>query len=176
MTLKDFISAVETAAIHNSFFHFTDTRNIPSIKQHGLLSMKEIKGRNINVPAPGGNQWSLDADQACGMDQYVHLTFKPGHPMERRALEEKTILEVHRLRISPTILLIPGVLGTTDISNKSGVTPIDILPLIGILDREVIYQRTDWRDPTIQARLQTAEKFEILVPNHVPLQYITNIC
>ena len=40
------------------FFHFTDTRNLPLIKQHGLLSMRRLKQEGIST-IPGGNQWSL---------------------------------------------------------------------------------------------------------------------
>jgi hypothetical protein len=41
------------------------------------------------------------------------------------------------------------------------------------MDLEVLYGYTDWKDPAIQARLRTVERYEILVPDHVPLRYIT---
>ena len=41
-----------------------------------------------------------------------------------------------------------------------------------LIDYAVLYTRTDWSDPEIQARLQAAEKAEILVPDHVPMKYL----
>jgi hypothetical protein len=57
-----------------SFYHFTDARNLSSIRQYGILSMREIRQRGLIV-APGGNNWSIEADQRSGMDAYVHLGF-----------------------------------------------------------------------------------------------------
>ena len=44
-----------------------------------------------------------------------------------------------------------------------------------IIDFEVLYTRTDWRDPEIQRRLHQAEKYEILVPKKIPLDLIRNL-
>ena len=36
------------------FYHFTDNRNIESIKAHGgLLSLAELRRLDIEIPAPG---------------------------------------------------------------------------------------------------------------------------
>jgi hypothetical protein len=43
------------------------------------------------TPAHGGNQWSLDADQASGMDEFVHLCFMTGHPMLNHAINDGRI-------------------------------------------------------------------------------------
>ena len=52
----------------HTFFHFTDRKNLPGIRQHGILSMHQVRAMGLQVPATGGNQWSLDADAASGMD------------------------------------------------------------------------------------------------------------
>jgi hypothetical protein len=79
-----------------SFYHFTDTRNLPSIKAHGgLLPWSQIRG---NVVAPGGNDWSHDADAIKGQDNYVHLCFLPEHPMEFVARKDGRIQESRFLR------------------------------------------------------------------------------
>ena len=64
---------------------------------------------------------------------------------------------------------------TDDVSNKSGVEIYTIEEAKKIIDFPVLYTRTDWNDPEIQMRLQQAEKYEILVPDHIPLEYIRNI-
>ncbi|WP_186002521.1 DarT ssDNA thymidine ADP-ribosyltransferase family protein, partial [Mycobacterium sp. KBS0706] len=83
MELQNFLTEVVAKSTQNRcFYHFTDTRNLPSISAHGLLSMQELRARGLTVSATGGNSWSLDADSQCGMDAYVHLCFFDSHPME----------------------------------------------------------------------------------------------
>jgi hypothetical protein len=46
-----------------SLYHFTDQRNLPIIRElGGLYPMAELQKRGVKVPAPGGNEWSQDAD------------------------------------------------------------------------------------------------------------------
>src|SRR5687767_3527238 len=99
MNLDGFIKNHVEKSSHNRFYHFTDGKNLPSIQKHGLLSMQELRRRNIQVPAPGGNEWSQDADIECGMDAYVHLTFIPNHPMEYPAKQEGRITDLRRLHL-----------------------------------------------------------------------------
>jgi hypothetical protein len=44
-----------------------------------------------------------------------------------------------------------------------------------MIDYEVLYTKTDWKDPAIRARLTQAEKCEILVPRFIPLELIRNL-
>ena len=158
---------------HNQFYHFTDSKNLPSIRQNGILSTKLLKERGISFSS-GGNDWSKEADQKCGMDGYVHLCFTRGHPMVKWALEEKTIIELAWLRIAPDVIRLPCVLIAQDVANKSGVVPKDVVEALSEMDKEVLYTRTNWADPAINARLQKAERWEILVPDLVAVQYIMN--
>jgi hypothetical protein len=153
------------------FFHFTDTRNLPSIRESGLLSMKSIRANQV-VVAPGGNSWSLDADRRTGMDDFVHLCFFNEHPMEFLALKDGRIQESRFLRISPEVLLAGGVLITDMVSNRADANPKPAEEMIDKLDLEVIYTRTDWKDPKIQMRLRAARRCEILVPKSIPLKFI----
>src|SRR5690349_18973301 len=84
-----------------TFFHFTDTRNIPFIKGQGILSRRKLKEKGIKVPAPGGNELSIQAADAAGLDRYVSLCLKKGHPMEGAARKEGTIKEVAYLGVRP---------------------------------------------------------------------------
>ncbi len=157
-----------------SFFHFTDTRNLPSIRQHGLLSMRELSARGID-PASGGNEWSLDADVRSGMDAYVHLCFFREHPMEWLARQDGRVRESRFLKISPVVLQTPGVLITDGVSNKADVLPQPADHMVSKLDLEVIYTRTDWKDPRIQLRLRASRLCEILVPGKISVDLIRNL-
>jgi ssDNA thymidine ADP-ribosyltransferase, DarT len=154
-------------------YHFTDTRNLPSIRANGLLSMHELRQRRIIV-APGGNEWSLDADKRSGMDRFVHLCFFEEHPMEYVATKEGRIEKSRFLRIDPSVLTIDGVMVSTEVSNKAGALPRPADEMLGTLDLEVIYTRTDWKDPKIQARLRAARKCELLVPDQIAAAFIRN--
>jgi hypothetical protein len=72
--------------------HFTDMRNLPSIRTMGGLYSRQLLKQNAGAQFyPGGNQWSLDADEMVGMDQYVHLCMRTNHAMEHIAKQEKRI-------------------------------------------------------------------------------------
>ena len=157
-------------------YHFTDRRNLPLIREHGgLYPMTKLKKKNIKVVAPGGNEWSQDADGMKGMDAYVHLCFRNNHPMEYLARQEGRIGDTIFLQIHPDVLTWDGVLFTDDVANKGGIETHTVESARKIIDFEVLYTRTNWMDPKIQARLQQTEKYEILVPKRIPLDMIRNL-
>lgn len=155
-------------------YHFTDRRNLPVIRQNGgLLPLTMLRKRGIDIPAPGGNEWSHDADAMKGMDQYVHLCFRNSHPMEYAARREGRITETVFLRIHPSVMQFPGVKFTPDVSNKSGVEAMPIDQADELIDFQVLYTRTNWNDAEIKQRLDRAEKCEVLVPAFIPLELIS---
>ena len=159
-----------------SFYHFTDRRNAASIRERGgLYSLAALREMGVEIPAPGGNDWSHDADGMKGLDRYVHLCFRPNHPMEYVARQDGRITDSVYLQIHPDVLSTEGVMFTADVSNKSGVEMIPLAEALEIIDFKVLYTRTDWSDPEIQQRLRQAEKYELLMPNHVPMKFIRNL-
>jgi hypothetical protein len=154
-------------------YHFTDDRNLPSIRKHGLLSWAELIRRGIEVPAPGGNDWSHEADHRHDLDNYVHLCFRTNHPMEWRAKQDSRIINSTFLRIDASVLKIRGVRFTPDVSNKAGVESMPIADAEELIDYDILYTRvesSDWKQ-----RLGQSEKYEVLVPKHIPLGFIGNI-
>jgi len=151
--------------------HFTDSRNVASIRElKGLWSRHELDRRGAEYHA-GGNDWSFDADEMVGMEKYVHLCFRTNHPMEFTAKQEGRIERTTWLYIDPKVLHLDGVMYSHGVSNKSGMEIHTIRDAVDLIDFEVICTRTDWRDPEIKARLDQAELCEVLVPKHVPLKY-----
>jgi len=160
----------------NALYHFTDESNLLSIAElGGLYSWAKLREMEIAVPVPGGNDLSHDLDKRFGVDDYVHLCFKNEHPMEWRARQEGRVPSAVFLQIDPGVLDFEGVLFTDDVSNKVGVTPLSRSEANEALDFEVLYERTDWRDPTVKERLLRSKKYEILVPNFIPSDFITNL-
>ena len=154
-------------------YHFTDRSNLELIQRHqGLLSLGELERRGIEIPVPGGNQWSHDADKMKGLDGYVHLAFVDDHPMLFLAKKEGRIPDPIWLKIDSSILLKDGVQFCSEVSNKSGVIIFNANEAKKRIDFDVLFTYMDWRNPDIQARRQAALKSEILVPNIVPIEKI----
>jgi hypothetical protein len=172
MTPDQFLARYRTRC----FFHFTDTRNLPLIRASGgLLRLAEARRRGIAIPAPGGNDWSHEADARVGLDEYVHLCLFAEHPMEYRAREEGRIVQSTFLEISPEVLNIDGLRFTADVSNKRGVELLTLELACQVMDFAVVYDRTNWRDPTIQERRKMARRYEVLVPADIPLKLISGL-
>lgn len=159
-----------------SLYHFTDLRNMNSILElGGLYSLAALREMAIEIPAPGGNDWSHTEDERRGLDQYVHLCFRRNHPMEYRARQDGRIANSVFLEIDIGVLNIDGVMYTHGVSNRSGVEPVPIDEAHELIDFEVLLPPIRWDDSAFMERLRQAEKCEVLVPNHVPIEFIRNL-
>ena len=85
------------------------------------------------------------------------------------------IKEAVYLSVRPDIIKAKGVMMTDGMSNKADVVPEAPGKVLEKIDLEVIYCRTDWTNASIKERRKVAQKFEILVPDQVPLEYILNV-
>lgn len=155
-------------------YHFTDIRNLQSIRDSGgLFPWARIKNQ---VPAPGGNDWSHDADEKKGHDSYVHLCFLPAHPMEFVAKKDGRIIESRFLQIDTSVIFKDGVLFYPDVANKAGVEPLNFEEAIKILDFEIIdLAKRSWLDEVQFKRKQNACKYEILIPDDIPSSLIKGL-
>lgn len=175
---SDFSERKELISKYNisCFFHFTDERNLDLIRREGgILSLKELRLRGISPPAPGGNEWSHEADARVGLDGYVHLCFMDQHPMEFVARCSHRIGATRFLQIDPSIIFSDEVLFSADVSNKAGVRTLTFEEAVKEMDFSVIYGRPDWRDREICDRRRLASKYEILVPRIIPLSHILGV-
>jgi hypothetical protein len=154
-------------------WHFTDRANLASIREHGgILSLKEIQQRGINIPKPGGSEISHCLDRKYELDGYVRLCFRNKHPMLYVARQEGRISDPIWLRVDGSIMLNPDVRFSIGVPYQNGVEIIDHEKAADRIDFEVLFTRTDWNDPEIQKRLQIGEKTEVLVPKIVPRDMI----
>ncbi len=161
---------------HNScFYHFTDLENLSSIREHGLLSLAKMDEMGSRPPKPGGTQLSRDLDTHYRLNRYVHLCFWDQHPMEYVQKKEGHIGETKFLQIDPNILKTEGAIATSEVSIKTGVVPLPVEEMLPNLDLEVCYDKTDWKDKGVQARKLLSYKYELLIPDQVPLDMILNL-
>ena len=75
------------------FYHFTDESNLPLIKKHGgLYSWSYCEKNDINIPNPGGSDYSRSLDSSKGLQDFVRLSFCDDHPMAWRKYQEGSSL------------------------------------------------------------------------------------
>jgi hypothetical protein len=157
-------------------YHFTDRRNLQLIRDlGGLFPLAELEERGVQIPAPGGDEGSQFVDRRRNLHRYVHLCFKSNHPMEHVARQDGRIGDSIFLQVHPSVIHWGGVLFVPGMANTNGITFHTVDEARGMIDFEVLYTRTNWNDPQVQQRLQTAEKYEILVPRAIPLDLIRNL-
>ena len=157
-------------------YHFTDKKNLPSIlKNGGLWSLASLKSKGIDIPKPGGNAWSRDEDARRGLDQYVHLCFTDSHPMEYVARNDGRAIDAVYLMIDISIINQPGVCFCPGVANKYDIPKLTLEEAAEVIDFEAIkFQQYELGQPEKCSRRRIVDKYEILVPNRVPLNQIRN--
>lgn len=157
-------------------FHFTDMVNMPKIKElEGIYSTAKMREMGENF-CSGGDQDSLSLDTRMGMDQYVHLCWAGDHPMAGRIKERKADANLFYLKIDRAALYTPRVKFATGVvyANGTRIVPLEQAVEEKLIDFHYLYDWTNWKDPSEQAKRRTAELCEILVPDFVPMAYIRN--
>lgn len=157
----------------NKVWHFTDKANLDSIREHGgLLSLKTLNEKGIEIPVPGGDEWSHNADKSKGLDKYVHLTFVDHHPMLYTAQKDCRITDHIWLEIDVSIIMDSRVRFCSSVSYGKGAKLLDHNEAVKEIDFDVLFTYMDWKNSEILDRRNAAEKSEILVPNIVPIDKI----
>lgn len=170
--LDDFVEALQKMG--RRFYHFTDSRNIPSIQQRGLLPTSMINVLGLEV-VTGGDAGSLYVDQQKGLDQLVSLSFCRSHPMAHVAKAEGRIETIRILRICPSVLLRNGVLLANQVATAKDAKIGPPNEMISLMDLEATYKWIDYRTPEGLQRRQAAEKWEALIPGAISIDLIAGI-
>jgi hypothetical protein len=159
-------------------YHFTDTRNLASIRKHrGIYSLEQCEARGIEIVAPGGDDNSQHSDRSNGMDKYVHLCLRNEHPMEYRARTDGRIEKSIFIRVSGKVLEGDGVRFVPGMSNRKGIETYLLEDAIRDNhleddDMDALYKWTDWNSGDNYSRRVRAENFEIIVPDFIPIDLI----
>ena len=157
-------------------YHFTPEANLKNIRAlGGIYATARLREMGVEF-TPGGNDLSLQLDQKGGLDQYVHMCWDYGHPMEwylsKRGIRVK-YLEIDRVVLyQATTRFCPGV------ANANGMTICSVQEAVdsGMIDYDAINRRIgSLMEPENQARRRIAERTEILIPDFVPIQLIKNL-
>ena len=83
---------------YDNLYHFTDERNISSIKEKGLLSAAKLFAKyNMKFDVdffPASNRESRHWDTKLKLNNYIRLSGHMDHPMAKKAVEEKRIEKI----------------------------------------------------------------------------------
>ena len=158
-----------------SIWHFTDASNLVSIEEHGLLSLDLLTQQKVHVPCYGADSLSHSLDRNLGLDKYVHLSFIKEHPMQYVKTRDGIIPNPVWLEIDISVLFDNKTLFSKDVANKNGVKHYNIEHLAQNIDLEVLWGKTDWRDPYIKQRRVMAKKSELMVANKIDYSKIKGI-
>ncbi|MDA8009048.1 MAG: DUF4433 domain-containing protein [Alphaproteobacteria bacterium] len=158
-------------------WHFTDSANIASIREHGLLSWAETQKRGITVPVPGGNDWSHNLDKAKELDADVHLAFiGHEHPMLHIAqMKESRLLNPVWLKIDTSVVLGNNVRFCATVANKTGALILNAEQAKEMINFEVLFANQPWKNPAMKPIWYEVRKSEILVPDSIPPEKILNL-
>ena len=161
------------------FYHFTDRQNIESIKQFGgLFSWKYAEEHGIIIPHAGGESLSRELDIRYGLEDYVHLSFTPDHPMKYRLKDEE-----HRrlvlLRIKAEVALLKYTMfsdkNSTDAEHIHGDSIDNIRAVSLYATRDQFIDGNHLIVDRASPEYNKLKQAEVLVKTFVPVEYIVNI-
>ena len=84
-------------------YHFTDSRNVASIREHGLLSWWLLDQKGISYVS-SATELSHRLDGRRHLANYVHLCLRLDHPMAAVALAEGRVLRLVWLEIDEAVM------------------------------------------------------------------------
>ncbi len=153
-----------------SLYHFTDSRNLNSIKKkRGLYSWWRCEQEGIGVSAPGGSDLSREIDKEKGLQNYVRLGFNRNPPMLYVARKRGRIERYKTLKIDPSVIYHRSTcFSDINATDKEAQIGNDLESFKRI--RLAIATRR-WEDDTEKRYFQA----EVLVEGHVPLDQIINL-
>lgn len=156
-----------------SLYHFTDRDNLKSIIEHGgLYSWADCEAKNIQIAKPGGDDLSRSLDRRDGLQNFVRVSFTQNHPMMYIAINQDRISNPVILKISPEVIYWQNSKFSDRNATRNGANVGGQLDDFKKIHFGSVRQKNHFDlDEDEQQYFQA----EILVKNHIPLQYITNI-
>lgn len=154
-------------------YHFTDRDNLESIiRNGGLYSWSDCESKSIEIKKPGGSGMSRQLDARDGLQNYVRVSFVTQHPMMYVAMNDGRISNPVILEIDPAVIFWKGTRYADRNATKSGANVGEELSDFDAIHFDAIKANKHFdldidEQPFFQA--------EVLVKNHIPLKYITNI-
>jgi hypothetical protein ilyop_1056 len=159
--------------LNKGLVHVTEFNNLESILENGLLSLDELKNRNIITKYCTSNN-SRDIDRQRTLSKYVRLAYTPFYDMLPKALHAGDLKNPVILLISPEVLKLTKVKFTIKNAISNDAILYDEDKIFDLLDFEKIYTPRD-RFNCSSKEYKNARQSEILVPQKIEIKYIKKV-
>lgn len=154
-------------------YHFTDRENLDSIIQHGgLYSWADCDKQGITIPRPGGSEQSRSLDRRDNLQHFVRVSFTTQHPMMYVAMNDGRISNPVILEIDPEVIFWQGCKYADRNATKNGACVGEALDDFRRIHFNSVKVKKHFDLPADE---QPFFQAEVLVPNFIPLKYISNI-
>ena len=169
----DFMKIFDIIQSNNvKLFHFTDAKNIGSIKKHGILSADAILNAGIQSTYASSYE-SRKIDKDMGLSDYVRLSFVKRHPMQFTSMTAYGIRPI-TLEINPLIALMPNVYfsdrNTLKKGARIGAHAIDLSNVdFSIINSNIPYYNL----PDVKTK--NSYQAEVLVKHRIGPEFILNL-
>lgn len=147
----------------SSLYHITPTANMDSIRQHGLLSISEMRQRGIETVEYASTADSRSGDEYYLESGYIYLCLHPGLNMFYTVVEEERCGPLTLLEISLDVLTHPNSVFSDRPSNlfrTEQFTPV----------RQKLMKKDDPSDMHFHLMSTDREYIrfaEVLIPSHI---------
>lgn len=156
-----------------TLYHFTDRENLESIiKNGGLYSWVDCEQKGISISKPGGSMGSRDLDRRDNLQNFVRVSFVREHPMMYVAMNEGRISNPVVLEIDPEVIYWQDSLYADRNATKNGALVGSSIDDFSQLHFNSFKAKKHF---DLDADEQKFYQAEVLVKNHIPLQFIKNI-
>lgn len=151
-------------------YHFTDRRNLESIRKHGgLFSWQTCLNKGINIPYAGGDGSSRLLDRRHGLQDYVRLSLCNDHPMMWRLKQMGYDLVLLKIKVDAAVLrdTLFSDMNATDNQHSHGGSLQDLKKIKFSATKRRYVSRDDADFKYHQA--------EVMVKTFIPAEYIVNL-
>ena len=156
-----------------TLYHFTDRENLESIINNGgLYSWADCEQKGISISKPGGSMSSRDLDRRDNLQNFVRVSFVREHPMMYVAMNEGRISNPVVLEIDPEVIYWQDSLYADRNATKNGALAGSSIDDFSQLHFNSFKAKKHF---DLDADEQKFYQAEVLVKNHIPLQFIKNI-
>lgn len=156
-----------------TLYHFTDRENLESIiKNGGLYSWADCEQKGISISKPGGSMSSRDLDRRDNLQNFVRVSFVKEHPMMYVAMNDGRISNPVVLEIDPEVIYWQDSLYADRNATKNGAHVGSSIDDFSQLHFNSFKAKKHF---DLDADEQKFYQAEVLVKNHILLQFIKNI-
>jgi len=152
-----------------SLWHFTDRANISSIKKHGILSLANLKKKNIDISHTASSELSHSIDRIKRLDHYVHLSFIQDHPLYHVAISEKRLVDPVWIEIDISILFDQKTRFCNQVANKKGAKILSVDKIEKVIDFDIMLYSKDFD------QCKEVRKAEVLIADYIPVDKIIGV-